>query len=121
MRWLKSRKKASAVLGLGGLLVTGLGLAESAQAAGSYNIMVRKDSTLNIGSVVFVDPNTTNRSGCTSVQNDIYNSTGFQVAESSHLVMITYGDTHCQNEGYSWGIDAPSQIATDNWWYTATW
>jgi hypothetical protein len=119
MRWLKSRKKATAaVLGLGGLLVTGLGLADSAHAAVSHNIMVRKDSTMNLGSVWF---NTLDgRSVCTRIQNDLYTDTGFQAYEGERLGVIPYLDGNCQNEAWNYVVDVPSNIPTGNWWYTLT-
>jgi hypothetical protein len=121
MRWLKSRKKtAAAVLGLGGLLVTGLGLADSAQAASSHTLMVRKDGTMtNIRSVMFGRA-TGDRSACFRVQTDLYTNTGFQVYEGERLGVIPYADENCQQEAWDFGVDVPDNIPTSNWWYTMT-
>lgn len=119
MHWLKSHKKTAAALGLGGLLVTGLGLglADSAQAAGNHDIMVRSGPTTgNIGSVLI--GTRTQLSTCTRVQNGIYNSTGFQVAEGTQLGVLAYDDANCQHASRYWRITVPNNIPTSNWRYT---
>ena len=119
MHWLNSRGKAAAVLGLGGLLITslGLGLADSAQAAGSHNIMVRKSNGWDTGSVTVAVPGGA-QSRCTRVQNDIYNSTNFQVPEGTHLIVRTYDDANCQQAGPYFVVSVPNGLTTSNWWFT---
>lgn len=123
MRWVKSRRKAAAVLGLGGLVVTGLGLADSAQAAGSHNIMVRTAGGWNVGSVtISLDRESGlpyRESRCTRVQNDIYNSTDFEVPEGIRVTVQTYLDADCRHPDWRLlDIDVPRDISTSNWWYT---